>query len=138
MMAKKRSQTMTATSMWASAPQRAPSLKDSLLYLLNVSCPKLLFACIFHFALTLRTGLHIPDTDVIAATLQAQTAHLTSERWGYVCNDTTHHKVLDGMAMIARYGRYLLTEQTAPFVHLSLIATGLTAIFPFPCHRSII
>jgi hypothetical protein len=97
-------------------------------------CPKLLFACIFHFALTLRTGLHIPDADVIAATLQAQTAHLTSKRWGHVCNDTTHHKVLDGMAIIARYGSYLLSEQSASFVHLSLIATGLAAIFPFPGH----
>jgi hypothetical protein len=99
-------------------------------------CPKLLFASIFHFALTLRTGLHIPDTDVIAATLQAQTAHLTSERWSHVCNDTTHHKVLDGVAMIARNGRYLLAKQSTSFIHLSLVATGLAAIFPFPRHYS--
>ena len=41
-------------------------------------CPKLFLSCLFHFTLTLGTGLAIPNTDIIAATLQAQTAHLAS------------------------------------------------------------
>ena len=99
-----------------------------------VSCPKLLFARIFHFALTLGAGLHVPYTDVIAATLQTQTSHLASIRWCHVGYDTTHHNVLDGLTVWAGHRRNLLTKQSSSLIHLSLIATGLTAIFQFPCH----
>ena len=97
-------------------------------------CPKIFFASILHFALTLRTGLHIPNPDVIAATLQAQTTYLASVGRGYISNDTTYHDVLDGMAVRAEHGRNLLTEQPSSLIHLSLVTTGLTAIFSFPRH----
>ena len=98
------------------------------------SCPKLLFSCFFHFALAFRTGLAIPYSDVFAAALQAQTAHLASVGWSHVGNDTTHHDVLDGMAVWAEHGCNLLTEQATSLIHLSFISTGLAAIFQFPGH----
>ena len=101
-----------------------------------MSCPKLLFSCIFHFTLTLRAGLHVPNTDIIAATLQAQTAHLASVRRSHVSNDATHHDVLDGLAVRAEHRRNLLTEQPSSLIHLSLIATGLASIFPLPGHST--
>jgi hypothetical protein len=42
------------------------------------SRPKLLFACVFHLSLTLGTGLLIPETDIVAAALQAQATDLAS------------------------------------------------------------
>jgi len=101
-----------------------------------VSCPKFLFASILHFALTLRTGPHVPDTDVIAAALQAQATHLASVRGCDVGNDTTHNDILDSMTVRAEHGCYLLTEQATPLIHLSLVTTGLAAIFSFPRHFS--
>ena len=40
------------------------------------SQPGLFFAGVLHLALTLWTGLHVPEANPVAATLQAQTAHL--------------------------------------------------------------
>ena len=101
-------------------------------------CPKLLFACIFHFAPTLRTGLHVPNTDIIAATLQAQAAHLASVRWCHVGDDTTNDNVLDGMAIRTKHGCNLLTKQSPSLIHLCLVATDFTAIFAFPGHAFIL
>jgi len=66
--------------------------------------------------------------------LQTEAADLAPEGGGYVSYDATDNNVLDGVAMGTRDGGNLLAEQAAPFVHLGLVATGLTAIFPFPCH----
>jgi len=98
------------------------------------SRPKFLFSSHFHFSLTFRTGFHIPYSDVIAATVQAQPTNLASIRWGYVSNDATNYNILDCLAVRAAHGRNLLTEETTPFVHLGFIATGLAAIFQFPSH----
>ena len=99
-----------------------------------MSGPKFLFPSVFHIALTLGTGLSIPQTDVVATTLQTQTADLTSIWRRHICNDTTNHDVLDGLAVRAWHRCNLLTEQSPPLIHLSLISTALTAIFPFPRH----
>lgn len=100
------------------------------------SCPKLLFAGIFHFALTPGAGLHVPDTDVIAAALQTQTAGLASVGRSHVSDDAAHHDVLNDMAVRAEHGGNLLTEQASPLIHLGLVATGLTTRFPFPSHST--
>jgi len=39
--------------------------------------------------------LSISKSDIIAATLQTEPAHLTSVLGCHVCYDTTHHDVLD-------------------------------------------
>jgi len=77
----------------------------------------------------------IPYLDVIAAALQTQATNLASERWSHVGNNTTHHKVLDGLAVWTRHGRNLLTEKSPPLVHLGLIAALTATIFQFPRHR---
>ena len=97
-------------------------------------CPKLFLASIFHCALTFGACFHIPDTDLVAATLQTQAPNLTSVGRCHVGNDTTHHDVLDGLAVRARHRRDLLSKQTTTLVHFGLIAAVLTAIFLFPSH----
>ena len=42
------------------------------------SRPKLLFACVFHLSLALGAGFLIPETDIVAAALQAQATDLAS------------------------------------------------------------
>lgn len=98
--------------------------------------PELFFARIFHRSLTLRTGLHVPDTDTIAATLQTQAPHLTPIRRSDIGNDTTHDDILDGLAIGTRHSCDLLTEQTTAFIDLGLVTASLTAIFPFPSHMT--
>jgi len=101
-----------------------------------VSCPELLFSCIVHYALTLRAGFHVPYPDMVAAALQAQPPYLTPVGRGDIGYDASHDDILNGLAVRARHGRNLLAEQPAPFIHLSLIAASLTAIFTFPSHIS--
>ena len=100
------------------------------------SCPELLFSRIFHLPLAFGTGSLVPDTDVVAATLQAQSPHLASVGRGYVSNDPTHDDVLDGLAIRTRHSRDLLTEQTTPLIRLGFITAGFTVIFPFPSHMN--
>ena len=78
--------------------------------------------------------MFIPNLDVVAAALQTQAAYLAPVRWSHIGNDTTHYKVLDGLAVWARHGRNLLTEESATLVHLGLIAALPAAIFQFPRH----
>ena len=74
--------------------------------------PKLFLAGVFHRPLgvaglrgvltcALGTGLHVPYPDMITSALQAQTADLAPVGGGYVCNDTTHDNVLDGLTVRA-------------------------------------
>ena len=100
-------------------------------------CPELFLASLFHLPLACRTSVFIPEPDVVAAALQTKTAHLASVRWGHVGNDATHHNILDGLAVWAQHGRNLLTKESTPFVHLSLVATLPTAVFQFPGHIQI-
>ena len=101
--------------------------------------PELFLARIFHLSLTfgistLGAGLHVPKTNTVAPTLQAQTAHLASVGWGHIGNDTTHNNVLDRLAVRTKHSRDLLTEQSPSLIHLGFIATSLATIFPFPGH----
>ena len=107
------------------------------LFHISILSPKFFLTSLFHIALTLRTGLLIPYPDIVAAALKTQSSHLAPIRWGHISNDTTHHDILDGMAVGTRHGSYLLTEQSAPLIHLSLISTIPTAIFPFPSHSQV-
>jgi hypothetical protein len=76
----------------------------------------------------------IPYPDVIAAALQTQTAHLAPVRRSHVGNDSTHHNVLNGLAVRTRHSRNLLTKESASFVYIGLVAAVLTTIFQFPSH----
>ena len=98
------------------------------------SCPKFLFFGIVHYALAFRAGLSVPYPYVVAATIQAKPAYFTSVRWGHIGNDATNHDVLNGLAVWARHGCYLLTEQPAPLIHFGLVAAYPAAIFQFPSH----
>ena len=118
----------TIAFIWHSVYQTFGILKKSAL------CPEFLFPGFFHFSLALGTGLLVPYTDVITATLQTEATYLASVRRSHIGNDTTHHNVLDSLAVRAEHGRNLLTEQTTSLIHLGLVAAGLTAIFQFPCH----
>ena len=53
--------------------------------------------------------MFVPNPDIIAATLQAQTTNLATIRGGYVCYDATHYYILDGLTVWAGHGSYLLT-----------------------------
>ena len=117
--------------------KRASSQYCGLAFLFRWLRPEFFLAGLFHFALTSGTGFLVPNPDVIAATLQTQTARLASVRWSHVGNDATHHDVLDGMAVWARHGRNLLSKESTTFVHLSLVATLLAAISQFPRHFNI-
>ena len=98
--------------------------------------PELFLASRLHLALTLWTGMFIPQSDVITAALQTQTANLTSIGRCHVGNDATYHDVLDGLAVRTRHGRNLLTEEPASLVHLSLVSALSAAVFQFPRHQS--
>ena len=96
--------------------------------------PELFLASRLHLALTPWTGMFIPQSDVITAALQTQTANLTSIGRCHVGNDATYHDVLDGLAVRTRHSRNLLTKESASFVHLGLVAALSAAIFQFPSH----
>ena len=98
--------------------------------------PELFLASRLHLALTPWTGMFIPQSDVITAALQTQTANLTSIGRCHVGNDATYHDVLDGLAVRTRHSRNLLTKESTTFVHIGRVATLLTAIFQFPSHYS--
>lgn len=100
----------------------------------KLSRPKLLLPCRLHLTLTLRTGSPVPDTDLIAATVQAQPPYLASVGRGYISNDAADHKILDRLAVGAAHCGNLLTEKASPFIYISLVSTGFTSVFQFPCH----
>lgn len=79
--------------------------------------------------------MHIPDAYLIATALQAQPPYLAPVGWRNIGDDAAHDDVLNRLAVRTRHRRNLLTEQAAPLVHLSLVATGSTAIFQFPSHN---
>ena len=97
-------------------------------------CPVFPLARINHLALALRTGFHIPDANLVAATLEAQASDLAPVGRGDVGDDAPDDEVLNRLAVGTRHGHNLLPEETAPLIRLGLIAALLTAIFPFPGH----
>ena len=98
------------------------------------SSPKVFLASLFHLTLALGTGMPIPHSDFIAAALQTEPPHFAPIGRCHIGDNPTHHNVLDGLAVWARHGTDLLTEESTPFVHLGFIATFPTAIFKFPSH----
>ena len=95
---------------------------------------KVFLASLFHLTLALGTGMPIPHSDFIAAALQTEPPHFAPIGRCHIGDNPTHHNVLDGLAVWARHGTDLLTEEPTPFVHLGFIATFPTAIFKFPSH----
>ena len=91
----------------------------------------------------------VPYADFVAAALQTEPAHLTSIGRCHVGrsssarllpegrkNDTSHHDVLDALAVRTQHGTDFLAEESSAFVHLGFIATFFAAIFKFPSHIS--
>ena len=76
----------------------------------------------------------VPDSDVVATAVQTQTPYLASIGRSHVCYDAANDNVLDAFAVWTQYCHNLLSEETTPFINLSLIATMLAAIFQFPSH----
>lgn len=69
----------------------------------KLSRPKLLLPCRLHLTLTLRTGSPVPDTDLIAATVQTQPPYLAPVGRGYISYDAADHKILDRLAVGATH-----------------------------------
>jgi hypothetical protein len=76
----------------------------------------------------------IPDTYLVTAALQAQSAYLASVGWSDIGDDAAHDDVLNRLAVRTRHRRNLLAEQAATLIHLGLVTTVLTAILQFPSH----
>lgn len=76
----------------------------------------------------------VPHPDVVAAALQTESADFASIRRSYIGNNPAHHDVLDALAVRARYGTDLLSEESSAFVNLGFVATLAAAIFEFPSH----
>ena len=60
--------------------------------------PELFLASRLHLALTLWTGMFIPQSDVITAALQTQTAYLASVGWSDIGDNAAHDDVLNRLA----------------------------------------
>ena len=103
--------------------------------ILASSRPELFFACGFHKAIAFGTSVPIPDADIVAATVETEPAHLAPIRWCHIGDDASDYNILDSLAVWARHGCDLLTEEAAPFINLSLIPTRGAAIFQFPSHK---
>ena len=101
------------------------------------SRPELLLARFLHPALALGTCSLIPDTYLVTAALQAQSAHLAPVGWCDIGDDATHDDVLNRLAVRTRHRRNLLTKQTTTLIYLGLVAAVLAAILQFPSHAFI-
>jgi len=105
------------------------ALTPSIFHLLS---PELFLAGVFHFSLATGTSLAVPQTDAVAATMEAQATHLAAERGGHVADDAPDDKVLDALAVGTTHGYNLLTEESAPFVVVGFVATLATTICFLP------
>ena len=61
--------------------------------------PEFFLACGFHLALAFGTGAPIPNADVVAAAVEAESADLAPVGWRHIGNDASDHDVLDGLAV---------------------------------------
>lgn len=77
----------------------------------------------------------VPNADVVAATVETEPADLAPVGRRHIGDDASDYNILDGLAVWARHGCDLLTEEAAPLVNLSLIPTRGAAIFQFPSHK---
>jgi len=78
--------------------------------------------------------VHIPQSDVIIATLGTESAYLAAERRGDISNDATDNDILDVVAFRAIHGTYLLTEVPPALIYFCSISTITTTIYMFPSH----
>ena len=100
-----------------------------------ISGPELLFAGVLHLALTLWAGLHVPDTNPVAATLQTQTAHFAPVGGCHIGDDAAHDDVLNRMAVGTRHRHDLLTEQATPLIYIGLVTAVCATVFLLPSHE---
>ena len=84
--------------------------------------------------MALGASLHVPDANVIAATIQAKPPYLTPIGRCHIGNDAADDNILHRLAVRAAHGRDLLPEQSTSFVHIGFVSTSLTAVFQFPSH----
>ena len=96
--------------------------------------PELLFACFLHRSLALGAGFLVPDADVVAAAVQAETAYFAPVGRRHISNNTPNYDVLNGLAVRTAHGGNLLAEKATTLVDLSFITTDFTTIFQFPGH----
>lgn len=75
--------------------------------------------------------MFVPDSDVAAATFQAQSAGFATEGGRHVGDDAADNDVLDGMAVGARHGCNLLIEQSTTFIDFGFVAAFQAAVFEF-------
>ena len=101
-------------------------------------CPKLFFLCITHRSATLRTGMAVPSADTVAAATQAQPPYFRAEGWCYVADNPTHHQILNRVAVGARDGCDVRSEESFPFVGLRLISACCASVFLFPGHLPVL
>ena len=74
------------------------------------SGPKLFYTSFFHNTLTFRTSFPVSDSDIVTATVQAQTANLTPKGRCYICDDTTYYDILYRLAVRTVHRSNLLAE----------------------------
>ena len=104
------------------------------IFIISQLGPKLFLSRLLHLALALGACMPVPHPDVVAAALQTESADFASIRRSYIGNNPAHHDVLDALAVWARYGTDLLSEESSAFVNLGFVATLAAAIFEFPSH----
>ena len=97
--------------------------------------PEFLFTGLAHRAVTTWTGMHIPQSDVIAAAMRAQPPNIATKRRSHITNDSTHNDIPDALTVRTRHSMNLLPEQPASFISLSLISARRASISLLPRHR---
>ena len=76
----------------------------------------------------------VPDADLVAAAVEAQTAYLAAVGGSHIGDDAADDEVLNCLAVRTAHGGDLLAEEASPLVDLCFIAARCAAIFQFPCH----
>lgn len=102
---------------------------------IGVLRPEFMFFGGSHLSGTAGAGVLVPDSDVAAATLQAQSSCLATERGGDIGDDTADNDVLNGVTVGTRHGRNLLIEKTTPFIDSGFVTALVAAVFEFVGHE---
>ena len=100
-----------------------------------ISGPELLFAGVFHLALTPGAGMLVPKANPVAAALQAQTAHFAPVGGCHIGDDAAHDDVLNRMAVGTRHRHDLLSEQATPLIYIGLVTAVCATVFLLPSHE---
>jgi hypothetical protein len=78
--------------------------------------------------------MHIPQSDVIAAAMQAKPPDIATKRRSHIAYNSAHHDIPYALAVRTRHGMNLLSEQSASLIGLSLISARRATIFLLPRH----